>query len=714
MTEEFQGQIGIDLGTTYSCVGVWLGDHVEIIANEKGQNTVPSWISFCENEILVGADAKEQANINPQNTIFDVKRLIGKRFSEDSVQKDLDHFPFEVIPDRNDLPLIKVNYKGQERTFMPEQLSAMILSKMREIAEARLGQRVKKAVITVPAYFNDSQRSATKNAATIAGLECDKIVNEPTAACLCYGLDRKDDGSKVLIFDLGGGTFDVSILNLQQGVFEVLSTSGDTHLGGEDFDNIVMEKVIGEFSLKYKIPVPEILEETTPKAMKKLKLATENAKRSISISTSSTIEVENFYKGHDLIAKLTRSKFETWCNHLFVKCLEPVKMALEDAKMKPDDIDEIVLVGGSTRIPKVQELLRQYFRGKTLNQTVNPDEAVAYGAAVQGAILSKTDTSGKTKDLLLLDVTPLSLGIESKGGVMSSIIERNTQIPTKKSKVYSTVDDRQTSVMINIFEGERKFTKDNHKIGDFELTDIPPMPRGVPKIEVKFNIDANGILTVSAYDKDTGNVNEIKITNSTKLTQEEINRMVDEADEFRADDEMRKDALNCRYTFEKELTFTQQSINDPELNTDETGNPILIEDEIMWANQFVLNNLTWLEDNEELSKTQIDEAKRQFLLGVKPLMSKIFARKKQLDMARQYRDINDAEMDQEKNTEQVQDLVNMLDDTTGCPLQQSTFIKGVTHEPTAPPPEKVKPIIVESSVIHEKPEKQKIKVKPRN
>lgn len=658
--EEFQGQIGIDLGTTYSCVGVWLGDHVEIIANEKGHNTIPSWVSFAENEILIGQEAKEQANLNPKNTIFDVKRLIGKRFSDESVQADLEHFPFEVVPDRNDLPLIKVNYKGQDRTFMPEQISAMILTKMREIAEARLGQRVKKAVITVPAYFNDSQRSATKNAAIIAGLECDKIVNEPTAACLCYGLDRKDDGNKVLIFDLGGGTFDVSILNLQQGVFEVLSTSGDTHLGGEDFDNIIMEKIMGEFSLKHKIPMAELIEDVTPKALKKLKLAAESAKRSISVGTSSTIEVENFYKGLDLIAKLTRAKFESWCNHLFLKCLEPVTAALKDAKMEADDIDEIVLVGGSTRIPKVQELLRNYFRGKTLNQTINPDEAVAYGAAVQGAILSKTDTSGKTKDLLLLDVTPLSLGIESKGGLMSIIIERNSQIPIKKSKVYTTVDNHQASVMIQIFEGERKFTKDNHKIGDFELTDIPDMARGVPKVEVKFNIDANGILTVSAYDKDTGNVNEIKITDSTRLTQEEINRMVDEAEEFRADDELRKEALNCRYTFEKELSFTQQSINDPELNTDDTGIAILTEDEIMWVNQFVLNNLTWLENDEDLSKGQIDEAKRQFLLGVKPLMSKIFARKKQLDMARQYRDVNDATMDQEKNTEQVQNLVNDL------------------------------------------------------
>jgi L1 cell adhesion molecule like protein len=655
MDTEYQGQIGIDLGTTYSCVGVWEDDHVEIIPNQEGNKTTPSWVAFTDTEVLVGDSAKLQSSQNPENSVFDVKRLLGKHFNDDSVQDDVDHFPFEVVGDRNDIPTINVTHKGEKRSFKPEQISALVLGKMRQVAEEYLGQRVKKAVITVPAYFNDSQRNATKNAATIAGLVCDKIINEPTAACMCYGLEKKEDNSKVLIFDLGGGTFDVSILNLYNGIFQVLSTSGDTHLGGEDFDNVIVDGLLGEFCKKHKIAgggaILAVREAMTGRATRKLRIAAEQAKRTLSSAKSAMIDVENIYEGKDLIMTLTRSKLESWCLHLFKRCLIPVSNALDDASLDPDQISDVVLIGGSTRIPKIQELLSEFFGGIQLNKSVNPDEAVAYGAAVQGAILSKQDPSGKTKELLLMDVTPLSLGIESKGGVMSTIISRNSSIPMKESKVYSTVENQQTEVMIKIFEGERKFTKDNHKIGDFELSDIPRQPRGVPKINVTFSIDANGILNVKAVDKETGNTNEVKITNTTRLSQEEINKMVDEAEEFRADDEMKKDALNSRYAFEKELLFHQQSINSPELKTSEEGEPILNDDEIGWMNQFILNNLTWLEENEDVSREKIDEAKRLFTNGTKALMSRIFARKKQLDMAAKY-----AEQDEEQDLQKISDM----------------------------------------------------------
>jgi heat shock protein 1/8 len=648
--EEYEGQIGIDLGTTYSCVGVWTNDHVDIIPNQEGQNTTPSWVAFTDTEILVGDSAKRQASVNPKNTVFDSKRLLGKRFSDDTVQADIDTYPFEVTGDRNDIPTINVTYKGEIKSYKPEQISALILEKMKKIAEDFLGKRVKKAVITVPAYFNDSQRSATKNAATIAGLTCDKIINEPTAACMCYGLEKKEDNCKVLIFDLGGGTFDVSILNLYQGVFQVLATSGNTHLGGEDFDNIIVDYFIDEFCIKYKLKSSEVKDQLSGKSNRKLKMEAERAKRELSTSLSTTVEIDNLYDGHDFHTKFTRTKFETLCGGLFKKCIDPVRSALADASLDPNQISEVILIGGSTRIPKVQELLRNHFGGIQLNKSVNPDEAVAYGAAVQGAILSKCDPSGKTKELLLMDVSPLSLGIESKGGIMSIVIPRNSSIPIKESKIYSTVENQQSTVMIQIFEGERQFTVDNHKIGDFELTDIPCQPRGVPKIKVTFSIDANGILHVEAMDKETGNKNAVKITDTARLSQEEINKMIDEADEFRADDEMRKDALNARYQFEKELAFTQQSINDSELNTADDGSNILTDDEINWLNQFILNNLTWLEDNDDLDRAKIEEAKRLFTNNTKTLMSRIFARKKQLDMARQYAETEDDDQQKAANS----------------------------------------------------------------
>ena len=642
--EDYEGQIGIDLGTTYSCVAYWQDDHVEIIPNENGINTTPSWVAFDEDEIIVGEYAKKQASRNPTGTIFGVKRLMGKRFSDDDVQQDVESYPYKVCPDKFDIPTIKVQYRGEERSLKPEQISALILEKMKGIAEAKLGKRVKRAVITVPAYFNDSQRTATKNAAAIAGLTCDKLLNEPTAAAMCYGLNRKDDDTKILIFDLGGGTFDVSILNLSNGIFEVLSTSGDTHLGGEDFDNIIMKNVVEEFCHKHGFDKDDVVASLGESAGRKLKAEAEQAKKTLSTTLATTIEIDSFYKNKALIVKLTKIKFELWCASVFQRCLEPVKKALEDAKLERGQISEVVLVGGSTRIPKIQEMLSQFFGGITLNKSVNPDEAVAYGAAIQGAILSKSDTSGKTKELLLLDVTPLSMGIVSKGGVMSKIIERNTQIPVKESKVYTTVEDGQSSVMIEIYEGERQFAKDNHKIGDFELKGIPKQARGAAKIEVIFSIDGNGILSVKAVDLASGMFNEISVTDTARLTPEEVNQMVKEADEFRADDELKKESLQMRYAFEKELAFVQSSVNDTELTTDDQGTAIITQEEIMWLNEFILNNLAWIEENEEsLSKEKLEQAVRQFTLGTKPLMSKIYARKKQLDMANQYRKDESAE-----------------------------------------------------------------------
>lgn len=650
--EDFEGIIGIDLGTTYSCVGYWKQDHVEILSNDIGNNTTPSWVAFTDSEILVGEAAKKQAAANPKNTLFGVKRLMGKRFNDDDVQDDLDSYPFEVTGDQNDVPTVVVKYKEEVRRMKPEQISALVLQKMKSVAEDKIGKRVKRAVITVPAYFNDSQRTATKNAATIAGLECVKILNEPTAACMCYGLDKKEDNSKVLIFDLGGGTFDVSILNLCGGIFEVLSTSGDTHLGGEDFDNQMIAKVLEEFARKQKVSVEEVLENANQRAFRKLKGEVENAKRILSTAQEATIEIDNFLHGDALSVKVTRTKFELWCAGLFKRCLEPVKKALVDASLDRNQVSEIVLVGGSTRIPKIQDMLCRFFDGATLNKSVNADEAVAYGAAVQGAILSKQDESGKTKELLLLDVTPLTLGIRAKGGLMSKVIPRNSQVPTSESKVYTTVEDNQTVVEIEIFEGEREFAEDNHKIGKFELTDLPRVQRGCVKIEVKFSLDTNGILTVKAMDKETGNANEIRVTDSTRLSQEDINRMIDEADEFRADDEMRKEGLQLRYAFEKELAFTQQAVNDPDLTHDDQANSILSEDEVLWINEYILNNLTWLEDNDAiLSKDKIEQVSRQFKLACKPIMSKVYARKKQLDMAGKY-------MEQEATEEETQAVVS--------------------------------------------------------
>lgn len=589
--------IGIDLGTTYSCVGTFQNDRVEIISNDQGNRTTPSWVAFNEQERLVGEAAKNQATMNPENTIFDAKRFIGRKFDDIGIQKDMKHLSCKVIG-KDNKPHFEVSYKNELKQFKPEEISAMVLSKMKEIAEAYVGESVKDCVITVPAYFNDACRQATKDAGVIAGLNVLRIINEPTAAAIAYGLDKVKDGKErnILVYDFGGGTFDVSLLNLSDGCFEVKATAGDVHLGGEDLDILMVDYCLQEYKKKYKEDISN-----EKKVRRRLHAACERAKRTLSSSSTATIEIDSLYKGNDFNLVITRAKFESLVGHLLVKTLEPVEQVLKDSKLSKSEVDEIVLVGGSTRIPKVQSLLKDFFNKEPCTG-INPDECVAFGATIQAAILAGID-SEKTSDILLLDCIPLTIGIETSGDIATPMIKRGTTIPAKKTQTFSTYADNQKEAKIVILEGERYKSKDNNILGSFQLEGIPPMPRGMAQIHVTYDMDANGILNVTAeVENGTNSKKSLTIQNDkSRLSKEEIERMIEEAEKYKEEDEklkIKKEALNM---YESLLYTTKTNMSE---NID--------KDILETITKRIDDELQWIQMNPNAEKEETESRQTSF------------------------------------------------------------------------------------------------------